>query len=223
MVDQLVMLLSTDWFMPFWETLGINADDIAKRSIQQGCRRIVDQILAGADSYYHISFARERVEETRSLLLSVADRAATDETLRVVAERWDKLSDEDQKAAWMWSALTLDVLSVRLRAPDNGLDPGIVETIFREHETYYMEAYEFAAICEQSRTSWDQYTRTLMDEQPTALADTLASVLTSWRFEKLWYLIRNRLSSEQKDELIAWYRRMGEVRARRDLIPSYVN
>jgi hypothetical protein len=60
MVDKLVFLLSTDWFKPYWSGIGIDIDEAAKTSVQQGCREIVAQILSGTKSYYLASFSDDR-------------------------------------------------------------------------------------------------------------------------------------------------------------------
>jgi len=36
MVDKLIMLLSTDWFRPYWSSIGIEVNEAIKTSIQAG-------------------------------------------------------------------------------------------------------------------------------------------------------------------------------------------
>ena len=62
--DDLVMLLSTDWFLPYWFVLGIGAEDERKVCVKEGCRKIVKQIMSGAREYWHVSFSEERISET---------------------------------------------------------------------------------------------------------------------------------------------------------------
>jgi len=156
------------------------------------------------------------------MLRSVVSTSGAGKSLQQLLEYWDQLSDEDEKAAWMWSVLTIDLVTGRIGLEEPRLDSAIRDTIFAEYESYEMEGYEFMAICEKSQSAWDQYTRTLTPEQPTALSDTLASVLCARRFETFWHSMRNRLTSKQADDLISWYRNLAKARARRDLVPSYV-
>jgi len=223
MIDQLVMLLSTDWFKPHWHTLDIDVEESAKTLIQRGCREIVGQIMSGTTNYYQISFAPDRIEATRSMLNSLVHASGVNNTLNVLIAYWDNLKRDDETASWIWNSLTSDILAGRLRPSKTDLDPLIVETLFAEHVTHDKEPFEFAPICEESPTEWDRYTRTLTPEQPTALADDLASKLTSRRFEEFWRTVQSKLNTKQQDELISWYRKLGKAQGRRDIVPSYLS
>jgi hypothetical protein len=218
MVDKLIMLLSTDWFKPYWSSIGIEVDEATKTSIQQGCREIIKQILSGAKSYYHISFTEERKKNTRAMLESLAKKSEAEPVLRAI-EEWAKMSDEEMKAAWIYTSFTDDLLSHNVRGGDPKLDPAIVAHMVKAQRKYDLASFEFLEKCESSETTWDQYTRELTPELPTALADTLAAVLTASRYETFWSTIRERLTTAQREELIAWYRDMAKARSRRTLFP----
>jgi len=222
MVDKLIMLLSTDWFKPYWSSIGIEVDEARKTSIQQGCREIVKQILSGAKNYYHISFTEERKKTTQAMLESLAQKSGADPILRAI-EEWAKMSDEEQKAAWIYTSFTDDLFSHDIREGDPKLDPAIIAIMAKAQRKYDLASFEFLEKCESSETSWDQYTRELTPELPTALADTLAAVLTAHRYETFWNTVRDRLTTAQREELIAWYRDMAKARSRRDLVPAYVS
>lgn len=222
MVDKLVILLSTDWFKPYWSGIGIHIDEAAKPSVQQGCREIVAQILSGAKSYYLASFSDDRKNKTRSMFESLARQTGAEAVLKVI-EEWDKMSDEELKAAWIYTGLTDDLFSREIREGDPKLDPAITAIMTSAQRKYDLAPFEFLEKCAPSETPWDQYTRELTPEQPTALADDLAAVLTARRFEAFWNSVRDRLTPAQRDELIAWYREMAKARSRRDLVPAYVN
>src|SRR6516162_11289086 len=64
MADKAAMLLSTDWFGPYWSVIGIEADN-AKVCIQNGCRDIVRGFVGDAGDYYLINFSHDRIEGTR--------------------------------------------------------------------------------------------------------------------------------------------------------------
>jgi hypothetical protein len=64
MVDQVVMLLSTDWFLPYWSLIGIEADE-ERLCVQKGCRQIVHEVMNGATDYYSVNFSYERLRATR--------------------------------------------------------------------------------------------------------------------------------------------------------------
>ena len=53
------MLFSTDWFVPYWSILGIEAKT-EQRTFQNGCREIVLQLIGAAEDYYQIDFSAAR-------------------------------------------------------------------------------------------------------------------------------------------------------------------
>lgn len=218
--DKLVILLSTDWFEPYWAVIGINADPAARSSIRQGCRQIVTQILSGAESYYLISFSEERISETISRLRALAESVGADDVIGVLEEGMNR-SDEDEKATWLWLILTDELLKGNVETKP--LDAEIREAIAQCREKSAIATWEFMHICMDSKTAWDKYTRGLTPEQPTAIADYLGGFLTPREFEGLWARLQRRLSAQQRAALVAWYRDTGRARTGRDLCPVCVS
>lgn len=150
-MDKLVMLLSTDWFKPYWSSIGVEVDGAPKTSIQQGCREIVRQILSGAKSYYLASFSDDRKNKTRAMLESLARQAQAEAVLRAV-EEWTKMSDEELKAAWIYTTLTDDLFSREIREGDPKLDPAITAIVTSAQKKYDLAPFEFLEKCESSET-----------------------------------------------------------------------
>ena len=220
-VDKLVMLLSVDWFGPYWSSIGIEAEDSTKSVVRQACRDIVHGILAGVDSYYLISFSAERQKITRSQLESLARERGVPDLLAVI-KVWTSTSDEDVKAAWIYSGLTDDLTSGDIRPGDPKLDPVTADLVARFRTSYQQSSLEFVQISELSRTAWDKYIRNLTPEQPSALADDLAAMLRARSFEAFWKSLKLSLSPVQLNQLIVWYREMARSRQRREIAPPYV-
>jgi hypothetical protein len=76
--DKVAMLLSTDWFQPYWPAIDLNATLESIACIQKGCRGIVNRIVGEAEEYWLISFAEERVRATREAVLMSAGRCGLD-------------------------------------------------------------------------------------------------------------------------------------------------
>lgn len=222
MVDTLVMLLSTDWFEPYWSSIGLDVEMVTRAEMQHGCREIVRQMLSGAKSYFRVAFSDERKKQTREMLASLARQAKLDTLLKVI-EEWRSLTSEQLAAGLIYDSLTNDLLSGDIREGiDPKLGPGIATIMKGARRRYDLAPWEFLEKCESSETPWDRYTRELTEDMPTALADRLAAVLTAQRFEVFWNAVRDRLTSTQREALIAWYRAMAKARSRRDLVPAYV-
>ena len=56
-LDRLVMLLSADWFVPYWQLIGIFTDNKRKSLLRDECREIVPQIMSGATQYWYTDFS----------------------------------------------------------------------------------------------------------------------------------------------------------------------
>src|SRR3954452_1499624 len=73
-IDNVAMLLSSDWFFPYWSSIGIFTEDKRKSVLREGCREIVRQIIGDATQYWHINFSVARVNETRAMLDALLKR-----------------------------------------------------------------------------------------------------------------------------------------------------
>jgi hypothetical protein len=220
-LDSLVMLLSTDWFKPYWVAIGINLDESKKGLMQEGCREVVSQILSGATEYWLTSFSDERREETRAMFESLAKKSGAEEAVAETAKEWFEMFDEDLKAGSLFEILTGDLLS------DNVIEDGplpcsdIRAVVARAREEQDFTEIDFNKLCTSSKSSWDRYMRELTPELPTSLSDTLLIFLRTRSFKALWTSIEGKLTPEQREELTSWYRAAAKLRAKRDIAPSY--
>jgi hypothetical protein len=123
----------------------------------------------------------------------------------------------------MYTVLTLEFLSGQHRQLDTNLDHAVILVMTETQGKHDIEPFEFAEICEDSSTPWDTFLRSLTPEQPTSIADTFASALTTRRFQAFWNSLKDRLTPTQRAELADWYRRMAKQRAQRELALLYVD
>jgi hypothetical protein len=224
MADSLIMLLSTDWFLPYWAEIGIKTSEEKKSCVQQGCRKIVAQILGDNESKFMSDFSDERMRETEARLLALIQNCGAELELSETCKEWANLSNQERNAAWNCarsnSQLRLGAVS------ENGpvLDTSIRSEVGRIWEQYHVEAYAFRDICLHSKTDWDMYAQIAWNG-PTVLVGQLQSVLQYRRLREFWNQLRQRLTVQQLDQLVSWYRAMIDFRLhddRPDLIPSYM-
>src|SRR5262245_28579803 len=64
--DAYLMLLSADWFLPYWEAVGLIFNPKQKILIQRSAQETVSDFMREADVYWHISFDEVRLEKTKS-------------------------------------------------------------------------------------------------------------------------------------------------------------
>jgi hypothetical protein len=168
--DKIAMLLSVDWFFPLWRVVGLQAAEHNKRCFQQGCREIVTQMMAKADSYYCISFADGRVRSTREAVLALAtkcgfDRATSQRLHDLCCERSER--ERQEKTAWLFKVM-LDRLAV-----DNEL-PASVVTVLESTKSAFSLDEDLGQLCAGSASQWDNHIRQLTSDLPTSLADWIS-------------------------------------------------
>jgi hypothetical protein len=217
-LDYFIMVLSTDWFEPYWAAAEIDAPEPARRTIQQGCRPIVEQILGGAEEYYLTSFDERRTEETRVRFESLVREI--DRSVFQIAKEWEHLTNDDWKASGLYSMLTERLLSDETEALSHS---GEALSLLRQHWSHSeLDAVGFTDVCGEPVSSWDRRLAALTPDQPTMLSDSLFVFIRYKRFRKFWLRASAELTEKQRDQLLAWYRDAARRDGHRDLTPSYI-
>src|ERR1035438_5718691 len=103
------MLLSTDWFLPFWSEIGICVDDAKKADIHEGCRAIVRRFMGDRGNYFQIDFTDKRRQETESLLIDLLGRRdLAEQRFRREAE----LKEQSQRTAALFDRMVEGLIVV---------------------------------------------------------------------------------------------------------------
>jgi hypothetical protein len=225
MTDSLVLLLSTDWFLPYWTEIGIEIAEEKKVGIQQGCRKIVDELLDGAESLYLVSFSEERKQVTESKFLTLLRKWEAEPEVSATFREWENLSHGELSAVVQCAMLNAEVPSADGSGNVPCLEFAIRAEVVKAWEAHSLKASVFRDICLSSKTTWDLRTQKLLSS-PRTLVNELWRVLLDHRFRTFWADLQKRLSSQQLQELVSWYRAMVKAKAhedRPDLIPSYIS
>jgi hypothetical protein len=225
LTDYPIMLLSTDWFLPYWAELGIHLDDHPKKvRIQQGCREILDQILSGYKSYYRRQDSSDRKCEAASRFLTLLRDCHAEMEMSEANEEWANLSHQKLYPAFNYWSHTIDLVQGRVQESGLALSAPIKGEVVKAWEQCHMDEPGFPDICWKSKSPWDTYTQTLLTN-PKTLANILNSVLRERNFKAFWIHLRQRLTREQVEDLLSWYRAMTVNKLhedRPDLVPSYM-
>lgn len=225
MTDYLVLLLSTDWFLPFWTEIGIDIADNRKLCIQEGCRHIIDELLNGDDNFFLISFSEDRRRVTREQFLALLRQCEAESEASATFSEWEKLSHRELTAVVAYAGLNAKVPSADGSTNVPYLEFAIRVEVMQLWEIYRLDPAIFRNICLNSNTKWDLRTQKLLSSQRT-LVNQLWRVLLNHRFRSFWADLQQRLSSQQLQELVSWYRAVTKAQMdgdRPDLIPSYIN
>lgn len=211
-IDLFVMLLSSNWFFEYWDSIGLFVDQPAKFQLQQRCQKIVKQIMSSAhtncqQSYYLTSFSKARIAETAKLFTeALVDAGCSCPHLFL---------PDDATATVKLLALLGQITDGLLAGNFNDGFP-LLPVVLRksiESSNYAtsFEDFDFEDLCVSSDTPWDLYLRSLSPELPTAVSDYLHLLIGQVEFIRLWnYLLKNH-TKEELQTIQNWYSQMVEI------------
>ena len=218
------MLLSTDWFLPYWEDIGIKIAETKKTGIQQGCREIVDEMLGGAEKVYLSDCSEDRKQNTASGFLALLRRLNAESEVSATWTEWASLSHQALTGVVLCSLQNERLCSAATTDSAPHLDDPIRAQVVRTWELYAVSPSIFRDICLRSTTEWDLRTQHLLTS-PGTLVNQLWRVLLDRNMRAFWADLRERLTPQQLQELVAWYRLAIKSSSDADrpvLIPSYM-
>src|SRR5260221_5029097 len=218
-----IMLLSTDWFWPFWSEIGLDLVTATKARVQVGCREIVRTVIGrkatneeGEFEYIDWSESCELQAKSRfeQLVESVEARTA----FSIAMKTWIGQNIDDHMGATMILRLFTHELIEGAGTRTNPVpDFPIRAVVTGAMVDYDIDPAGFEAISTKSTTIWDQYLRSLFDAipdqvPPTALATYLDPAVRIHRARMLWSRIREKLSVKQRHDLLSWYYALAKTR-----------
>lgn len=165
-IDRITMLLSTDWFFPYWELVGI---DVPKKGeFRVGCREIVRGFMKQATSYYNINFSEERSKSTLRAFRELSASVGFEGSESSFGWKLELASGDDrhqlETTAWLFSTVRKTLLA------DENLEKNIREAL-QEVNKARLNMPNFGDLCLESQSEWDVYIRSLTPELPNSLAD----------------------------------------------------
>ena len=223
MTDYLIMLLSTDWFLPYWTEIGIDIAEAKRIGIQQGCREILEEILWGFDSLHPVGFSGKRKQETESKFIALLRRCEAEQEVSATFKEWASLSHRELTAVHMCATFSRDISSADGSGAAPYLEFAIRAEVVKAWEAHDLDPAVFEDICLSSKTEWDIRTRKLLNS-PKTLKNQLWRVLLDHRLRAFWTDLRERLTPQQLQQLASWYRAMikSTFKADRPVLPSYM-
>jgi hypothetical protein len=204
------MLLSTDWFFGWWQTVRLSAPVPKRSCVQKACREIVRNFMGTAKEYWLISFDPTRLARTRREFFDALDRCrlgkAAIARLEEIAQGAAVNDAYDVKTTPVLASLTRhvvgDLIADSIGVPAQAVTAK-VEEVWNAREEVEMD---FEKLCLTSESEWDRFIRSTTPDLPMALADYLSEELvTNDRFVRFWNAISSKLSVEEKRELLDWY------------------
>jgi len=224
MTDELIILLSTDWFLPYWQRIGVDLVGAKKSCVQQGCRRIVSQMIGDADWMWQVDFSEQRKHETDASFGALLRECASEDELMATRMEWGGRTDKDNNAAWNWWYLNQRMCSPRVEERFSALASDIRSCVSDIWRLYDFSEADIRDACSSSTTDWDARIHSTLGGAAT-LFGLVNHVLRDHRLHAFWEQLQGRLTSEQLANLLCWYRETTVLVTRGgqpDLIPSFV-
>ena len=224
MIEFLVLLLSTDWFLPHWTEIGIELPEATRACIQQGCRVIIDQMTGTDDGTFVRSFSESIRQVVESKFLALLVRCGAEPELLATRKEWAKLSHGELTAVFLCAMFNRDIPAADGSDVAPQLDFPIRAEVVRAWEGYALNPSVFRDCCLSSQTAWDIRTRKLL-ASPRTLVNQLWRVLLDHRLRAFWVDLHQRLTEQQLRELASWYRAMIKTASHENAaidLPSYM-
>lgn len=226
-IDQLAMLLSTDWFAEKWYLFGMRSDLPAREAMRQKCRAIVSQLFDGEIDYWLISFDDTRIRSTYTSFFAAAIdsglHASDVEFLRQIADQTPAEVKESENTALLKS---LTDLLVSDSSPDvaKNLTGKVIATVISTYAATSVIDVDFVARCLNSNTDWDIKLRNMTSGLPEYLADFATDICEQrHHFVQFWARLVERISENERKGLLQWYENTALELTKRSLeFPSWM-
>lgn len=216
-IDQLSMLLSTDWFSDKWALLGIQSDRLRCQNMQRECRQIVADLFGGEQDYWLVSFESDRIKSTCEKFFS----AAKESSLEAQDIKRFKCILEDSESQMSETSLLENLTHLLISNPDaetlRGLPLALVEKLIAIWAKLEVPL-DLKSALNASTTEWDIDIQKRTPGLPEYLGDFAVGLCSRLSFiEQFWAQVMKEVLEEEKNELLTWYRQMAQELAGRQI------
>ena len=221
--DDLAMLLSTDWFFGAWGMLGLSGTSTDRLAIRDGCRLIVNGLLAESDSYWDADFSPARLKKTALQLAGLFGSPNSDDhdhrTITNLTYGTNDFGDSGLDASLITSLIWLLISEYRT---NEEMQASISRSAFDsiDDATNKLDAEELIVQLGNARsTEWDERLSRATPDNPTHLIDVAREMSRRIEaFPRLWNHLRELLSEHEFASLCAWLNRSSQQLAGKDVL-----
>ena len=207
-VDQVAMLLSTDWFANKWYVFGIESNSSSCQKLKMECRVIVDELFSEEKEYWLVSFDDDRIEKTRKMFFSAVSHSSMDKQDVDRLTRIVEKSESEMKEASLLENLTALLSS----NPDDEILGKLPRSLAEKVTVICSEGQrpvDLQSALHSSTSQWDLEIAKRTPGLPEYLADFADGVRREVGFfQQSWARLMTQLSSEERDKVLSWYRQM---------------
>jgi hypothetical protein len=220
------MLLSADWFAPYWRNFGLVLSESECALVREVARGVVRDLMKGADVYWNINFSEQRVSQTiGSFIEGVKGTGLSNAGRMQIADLLASAGGDAESVTttlWLFGALMDQLVS----AAPSMTPPKVAATTLPIVRSLWANGSAPDDISDQleraartSNSEWDRYLRALTPDLPTLLSDWASNTLQRPdNFRRFWAQLFWVVSKDDRQGLRQWF----ESEAIKVADPSYV-
>jgi hypothetical protein len=210
--EEEILLLSVDWFFPYWEIFGLIFDVKQKNIIQGAARKSIKKFMQNTEIFWYIARADSDYENRSS---QFTKQLASDGLKPKTIDRlFSSLIEITSKGTHVQS-ITQSVFSMitdLIKEKDSNYSLNNLNSEIASHFISSLDKYsksdliDFELINLSSNSTWDKYIRNLTPDLPTLLSDRVSiSMSVNGEFKKFWCTMIIGMKPSHVKELLNWY------------------
>lgn len=170
--DYVVMLLSTDWFFPYWHILGITDSTRKTEVVKDKFRDLVKSIIGCSIQYWYVSFSEGRLKHTRGIFEEIVRASPLNEYSKCSLKSLISANERPKniKENMFFHDLTREIIAnSESILNENVLNKRICDAVAKTWAKCEIDGLDFVRSSTDSLTAWDVYIRSLTPDQPSLL------------------------------------------------------
>ena len=189
-IDKVAMLLSADWFAPYWLAVGLAVSPEEQLLAQRAARAAVRNLMKGVEVYWGVDFTDQRMSATQSDLLAGLRSSGIDaRVIDQISGLLNEHAENDRSVStslWLFGALCdqLCAASVDARLDRNLVR--IVRALWQGSKNHNVGRIELENALRASNTSWDRYLCCLTPDLPTLILNAGKMRMRRWKRKPIW-------------------------------------
>jgi hypothetical protein len=204
--DQIIMLLSSDWFYKVADVFDIRPSPDSIKSVQSLGRAIVRDLMGSETNYFYVDFSEERRRGSLESFLAGVEHTSLDERSKAAITSLLSVDDETSRASFLVRQILADLAAEAPGISALPLSPlAVVAARDACAEVLSENGRErLSAAATAASTNWDRFLAALTPDQPTALEDLAQARRRCHEVQKVWEELQSRLSLDERRTFRQW-------------------
>jgi hypothetical protein len=192
--DVALLLLSSDWFLPYWELAGLRVPPNQRATIQALARQEVRSLIGTSRTYWEADFDPQGLASARQALF----RAIRGDAVEMSRAAPNSVQVEALLRMVLDSCISESTFGQQV---GDDVAAEVRECVLRSASG--VAAFNFEAIASRSESEWDVYLRSLTPDLPTHLSDFASEQVVGGEFASIWARLVSKLGSQSIQTIVS--------------------